>query len=65
MRLLRRRRSVAVRRFDAATGRWVDVDAASAVNLDGLTVATFNIWFDSHHAEQRCLETAEILGGLA
>ena len=65
MRLLRRRRSVAVRRFDAATGRWVDVDAASAVNLDGLTVATFNIWFDSHHAEQRYLATAEILRELA
>jgi len=65
VRLLRRRRSVAVRRFDAATGRWVDVDAASAVNLDGLTVATFNIWFDSHHAEQRYLATAEILRELA
>jgi tyrosyl-DNA phosphodiesterase 2 len=43
----------------------VDVDAASAVNLDGLTVATFNIWFDSHHAEQRYLATAEILRQLA
>ena len=65
VRLLRRRRSVAVRRFDAATGRWVDVDASSAVDLDGLTVATFNIWFDSHHAEQRYLAIAEILGELA
>ena len=61
MRLLRRRRSVAVRRFDAATGRWVDADAAGTADRDGLTVATFNIWFDSHHAEERYLTIAEIL----
>ena len=43
----------------------MDVDAASAVDLDGLTIATFNIWFDSHHAEQRYLAIAEILRELA
>ena len=65
MRLLRRRRSVAVQRFDTAAGRWVDADASGAVDRDGLTIATFNIWFDSHHAEQRYLAIAEILGELA
>ena len=65
MKLLRRRRSVAVRRFDAATGRWVDADAAGTVDPNGLTVATFNIWFDSHHAEERYLAIAEILRELA
>ncbi len=61
MRLLRRRRSVAVRRFDASTGRWVDTDAAAAVDRDELTVATFNIWFDDYHAEQRHRAIADLL----
>ncbi|MGO4443551.1 endonuclease/exonuclease/phosphatase family protein [Mycobacterium sp. 2YAF39] len=61
MRLLPRRRSVAVRRFDAPTGRWVDSDAARAVERDELTVATFNIWFDDYHAEQRYLAIADLL----
>ena len=61
MRLLRRRRNVAVRRFDAATGRWVDTDAAAAVDRDELTVATFNIWFDDYHAEQRYRAIADLL----
>ena len=29
-----------------------------------LTVATFNIWFDSHHAEERYLAIADLLGEL-
>ena len=61
MRLLRRRRSVAVRRFDASTGRWVDTDAASAVDRDEVTVATFNIWFDDYHAERRHRAIADLL----
>jgi tyrosyl-DNA phosphodiesterase 2 len=61
VRLLRRRRSVAVRRFDAATQRWVDADAAGAARNE-LTVATFNIWFDEYHAEQRYLTIADLLG---
>lgn len=65
MRLLRRRRSVTVGRFDAATGRWADIDAAGAVDRDELTVATFNVWFDSRHAEQRYLAIAELLHELA
>src|SRR5918997_1703987 len=55
MRLLRRRRIVTVERFDAATGRWVQIDATGAVDRDELTVATFNIWFDNQYAEQRYL----------
>jgi endonuclease/exonuclease/phosphatase family metal-dependent hydrolase len=61
VRLLRRRRIVAVRRFDAATGQWVDIDAAAAADRDELTVATFNIWFDDYHAERRYLAIAELL----
>ena len=64
MRLLRRRRSVAVRRFEAATGQWVDADAAKTVDGRGLTVATFNIWFDSHYADERYLAIADLLGEL-
>jgi tyrosyl-DNA phosphodiesterase 2 len=62
VRLLPRRRSVAVRRFDVATGQWVDTDAAGAVDRDKLTVATFNIWFDDYHAEQRYRAIADLLG---
>ncbi len=61
MRLLRRRRSVPVGTFDAATGRWTDVDIAGAVDRDELTLATFNIWLDSKHAEQRYLAIAHLL----
>jgi tyrosyl-DNA phosphodiesterase 2 len=61
VRLLARRRSVAVRRFDAATGQWVDTDAAGAADRDELTVATFNIWFDDYHAEQRYRAIADLL----
>ena len=61
VRLLRRRRSVPVETFDAATGQWTDVDAANAVDRDELTLSTFNIWNDSKHAEQRYLAIAELL----
>ncbi|MGZ5391348.1 MAG: endonuclease/exonuclease/phosphatase family protein [Mycobacterium sp.] len=61
MRLLRRRRSVAVRKFDAASGAWRDADVAGAVDRDELAVATFNIWFDDYHAEQRYLAVADLL----
>ena len=61
MRLLPRRRSVAVRRFDAASGGWLGADAAVAVDRDELTVATFNIWFDDYYAEQRYLAIADLL----
>jgi tyrosyl-DNA phosphodiesterase 2 len=57
----RRRRSVPVGTFDAATNRWTDVDAAGAVERDGLTLATFNIWFNECHAEQRYRVIAELL----
>ena len=60
MRLLSRRRSVAVRRFDTTAGQWLDADAAVAVDRDELTVATFNIWFDDYHAEQRYRALAEL-----
>lgn len=62
MRLLRRRRRVIVRRFDAATAAWVDVDDGQATDRDELTVATFNIWFDDYHAQQRYQAIADLLG---
>lgn len=61
MRLLPRRRSVTVETFDAATGRWTDSDAPSAIDRDELTLATYNIWFDDKHAEQRYLVIADLL----
>ena len=61
MRLLRRRRSVPVERFDAATGRWTDADTEGSVDRDEFTVATFNIWLDSYHADQRYLAIADLL----
>jgi tyrosyl-DNA phosphodiesterase 2 len=60
VRLLPRRRSVAVRRFDVPTGLWVQADPAAAVDRDELTVATFNVWFDDYHAEQRYRALAEL-----
>lgn len=62
MRLLQRRRITPVGMFDAAAGRWTDVDdMAGAVDRDELTLLTFNIWNDSKHAEQRYLAIAELL----
>ena len=57
----RRRRSVPVATFDEATDRWVDVDTAGASECDGLTLATFNIWFNEYHAERRYDAIAELL----
>jgi endonuclease/exonuclease/phosphatase family metal-dependent hydrolase len=61
VRLLRRRRIVAVRRFDATSGDWMDAGIANPAVRDELTVATFNIWFDDYHAEQRYLAIADLL----
>ena len=61
MRLLRRRRTVRVLRFDPATGSWVDADDVQATGREELTVATFNIWFDDYHAEQRYRAIADLL----
>ena len=51
MRLLPRRRSVAVE----------NADAAGTVDQDELTLVTYNIWNDTKHAEQRYLAIAELL----
>ncbi|CAN3129045.1 endonuclease/exonuclease/phosphatase family protein [Mycobacterium sp. smrl_JER01] len=58
---LRPRRTVTVARFDAETDRWVDVEAAVAVERDALTVVTFNIWFGDHHALERYRAIANVL----
>jgi tyrosyl-DNA phosphodiesterase 2 len=54
-------RHVPVGVFDATTGRWIDIDAAGAVERDELTLTTFNIWFDSYFAEERYRAIAELL----
>jgi tyrosyl-DNA phosphodiesterase 2 len=57
----RRRITVPVGRFDAASGRWRDQgDRGSAVGRR-LTVATFNIWFNELHREQRYRAIAGLL----
>jgi tyrosyl-DNA phosphodiesterase 2 len=47
--------------FDVSTNRWTDIDAAGAVDRDELTLATFNIWFDTYFANERYLAIAELL----
>ena len=42
-------------------GRWTDVDTAGTHDRDELTLATFNVWYDGYHAEQRYLAIAEHL----
>jgi tyrosyl-DNA phosphodiesterase 2 len=54
-------RHVPVGAFDATTGRWIDIDAAGAVDRDELTLTTFNIWFNSYFAEERYRAIAELL----
>ncbi|WP_422743209.1 endonuclease/exonuclease/phosphatase family protein [Mycobacterium sp. WMMD1722] len=52
----RRRTTVPVESYDRAGGTWRD-DAGP----DTLTLATFNIWFDEYHAEQRYRAISELL----
>lgn len=61
MRLLARRRSVAVETFDARAGRWTESAAADPVDCDELTVTTYNVWNDSKHAEERYHAIAQLL----
>jgi len=63
VRLLRRRRSVPVEKFDAATG-WTHTEIAGAVDCDGLTIATYNVWFDDYYDEQRYLAITNLLEDL-
>lgn len=41
----------------------MDTDDARAADRDELTVATYNIWFDEYHAEQRYYAIADLLRG--
>ena len=54
---------VPVGRYEAASETWTDTEAAGQVDRDALTVSTYNIWFDSKHAEQRYLAIAALLSG--
>lgn len=57
----RRPRHVGVGAFDPASNRWIDGAAAGAVDRTGLTLVTFNIWFNELHAQQRYRTIAELL----
>jgi endonuclease/exonuclease/phosphatase family metal-dependent hydrolase len=61
----RRSRGVPVGTFDEAVDRWVDVDThvdeAGAGQRAGLTLTTFNIWFNEYHAERRYRAIVELL----
>lgn len=58
-----RRRRVALRRFDDATGQWTSTGGtAQGVARDTLSVSTFNIWFDPYHASERYRAIADLLG---
>jgi endonuclease/exonuclease/phosphatase family metal-dependent hydrolase len=61
VRLLARRRSVAVETFDATAGRWTDSAAVTPVDCDELTVTTYNVWNDSKHADERYHAIAQLL----
>lgn len=59
----RGRRGVPVARFDPATGHWTgtDADADAVVHRDELTLTTFNIWFETYHADERYHAIAGLL----
>lgn len=61
LRKLRPHRSVQVRRFDASSGQWVGVDDTGDTERDDLTLATYNIWFGDHHADERYRAIANLL----
>src|SRR5262245_19536424 len=56
-----RRRTVQVATYDPATNSWNRVDDAGAVDRDELTLATFNVWFDSYFADERYRTIAQLL----
>jgi tyrosyl-DNA phosphodiesterase 2 len=58
---VRARRRLPVERFDAATGRWREINAPAPVERDELTLTTFNVWFDEHFADHRYRAMATLL----
>ena len=56
-----RRRRVRVGSFDVASKRWVDGGGAAPVARDELVLATFNVWFNDFHAEERFQSIADVL----
>jgi tyrosyl-DNA phosphodiesterase 2 len=59
--VLFRRRAVPVDAYDPASNRWVPVVDTCAVDVDELTLTTFNVWFDSYFAVQRYRAIAALL----
>ena len=56
-----RRQAVQIGAFDTAAGRWRHTVPDRGVPRDTLTLATFNVWFDECHAENRYQAIADIL----
>ncbi|WP_232374861.1 endonuclease/exonuclease/phosphatase family protein [Mycolicibacterium mengxianglii] len=52
---------VPVGQFDEGAGRWVDSRDTRPVTCSSLSVATFNIWYDDYHAQQRYQTIATVL----
>ena len=48
-------------RFDPSNGRWAASPTVGTGTRERLSVATYNIWFDDKHAEQRYRAIADIL----
>ena len=62
MTLFRRRRiDVPVGRFDAHTDRWRDRADSGSADRERLTLATFNIWFNELHRQERYRAISELL----
>jgi tyrosyl-DNA phosphodiesterase 2 len=56
-----RRRRVGVRRYDDAEAQWIPADTAHDISRAGLSVSTFNIWFDPYFAAERYQAIANLL----
>jgi tyrosyl-DNA phosphodiesterase 2 len=59
--MFRRPTAVPVEMFEPRSGRWAATPAAGAGTRERLSVATYNIWFNDKHAEQRYRAIADIL----
>lgn len=55
------RRIVPLKGYDAGRNRWTNINASGTVTCIGLTVATFNIWFNRLYARQRYNAIAALL----
>ena len=59
--IFHRATTLPVARFDPGSGRWAATPPLGTGTRERLSVATYNIWFDDKHAEQRYRAIADIL----